>query len=245
MAGHPPLIHFISDLHLSPQSPGATRIFLKYITGPAREATSLYILGDLFETWIGDDDDDAYHGGIIQALHAASEAGLAIYLLHGNRDFLLGEVFAAASGSQILSDPHVLSLPSWQFVLTHGDALCTEDGEYLAFRRQVRSPEWQATFLAKPLAERRAIAAYLRDQSEMNKQGKASDLMDVNPGETDDFIRQNGYATLIHGHTHRPAKHDHFVDGIHVERWVLADWHEDRGEFIAWDGDVLQRHLLT
>ncbi|MGE5384254.1 MAG: UDP-2,3-diacylglucosamine diphosphatase [Betaproteobacteria bacterium] len=239
------MLHFVSDLHLSPHSPGATRLFLDYLAGRAQQARSLYILGDLFETWIGDDDDDPFQREIVGALKAVSDAGLGILIQHGNRDFLLGEGFAASSGCRLLSDPYVLSLPSWQFVLTHGDALCTDDAEYMSFRHQVRSPEWQAAFLAKPLAERRAIAAYLRNRSEMNKQEKTAALMDVNPQETDDFIRQHGYATLIHGHTHRPATHDHFVDGIHVERWVLSDWHEDRGEFLAWDGDTLQRRLLT
>jgi UDP-2,3-diacylglucosamine hydrolase len=239
------LIHFISDLHLSPRSPGVTRLFLDYLAGPALQAEALYILGDLFEAWIGDDDDDAYPRAIIAALRAATEGGLSIHFQHGNRDFLLGQAFAQATGARLLPDPYVLSLPAWQFVLTHGDALCTDDLEYMAFRRQVRAPEWQAAFLAKPLDERRNIAAYLRQQSQMTKHGKIAALTDTNPRETDDFIRQNGYATVIHGHTHRPAIHDHLVDGIHVERWVLADWHEDKGEYLAWNGEALQRHSLT
>ena len=178
------------------------------------------------------------------ALRAAGQAGLAIALQHGNRDFLLGPDFAAAAGVKLLPDPYVLSTPEWQFVLAHGDALCTDDAAYMAFRRQVRAPAWQAAFLAKPLPERRAIAAHLREQSEAGKQEKTPDLMDLNPGETDDFLRRHGYATFIHGHTHRPATHDHLVDGIHVERWVLADWHEDRGECLVWDGARLSREAL-
>jgi len=247
------LILFISDLHLSPRTPGATSLFLAFLAGRARQAEALYILGDFFEAWVGDDDrDDPFHHQIIAALRTASDSGLAIYLLHGNRDFLLGAEFAAASGITLLPDPYVLSLPTWQFVLSHGDALCTDDTAYQAFRRQVRDPAWQQAFLAKPLTERQAIAQHMRAQSEQNKQATAYAapyLMDLNPGETDDFLRQHGYATFIHGHTHRPDRHDHIVDGIHVERWVLADWHEagpdSRGECLTWDGDTLRREPLA
>lgn len=236
------MLLFISDLHLSPRSPGATHLFRAFLAGRARSASALYILGDLFETWIGDDDRDAaFNAGIVAALRAATDAGLPIGLLHGNRDFLLGRDFASASGVTLLQDPFVLSTAEWQFVLSHGDALCTDDAAYMAFRRQVRNPRWQDDFLAKPLSERRAIAAHLRQQSETGKQEKPDYLMDLNPGQTDDFLRQYGYATLIHGHTHRPASHDHIVDGIHVERWVLADWREDRGECLVWDGRSLRR----
>ena len=240
------MLFFISDLHLSPRSPGATRLLLDFLAGPARQADALYILGDFFDAWIGDDDGaEPFNAAIVGALRTAADAGLFIGIQHGNRDFLLGEAFAAAAGVTLLPDPYVLSTAEWQFVLSHGDALCTDDGDYMAFRRQVRAPEWQAAFLAKPLPERRAIAAHMRQRSETGKQEKAAYLMDVNPGETDDFLRQHGYATCIHGHTHRPATHDHIVDGIHVERWVLADWHEERGEYLAWDGEHLSRHVLT
>lgn len=243
------MILFISDLHLSPRTPGATSLFLAFMAGQARQAEALYILGDFFEAWVGDDDsDDPFHRQIIDALRSASDSGLAVYLLHGNRDFLLGPDFAAASGVTLLPDPYVLSLPTWQFVLSHGDALCTDDTAYQAFRRQVRDPAWQQAFLAKPLAERQAIARHMRAQSEQNKAASPY-LSDLNPGETDDFLRQYGYATFIHGHTHQPACHDHIVDGIHVERWVLADWHEagpdSRGECLAWDGEHLRREPLT
>lgn len=240
------MILFISDLHLSPRSPGATRIFLSFLAGRARQAETLYILGDFFDAWVGDDDlADSYHSEIASALQAATQGGLRIALLHGNRDFLLGAGFAAATGVRLIADPHVLSLPTWQFVLSHGDALCTGDREYMAFRQQVRQADWQQAFLARPLAERRALATQMRARSELEKQDKAAYLMDVDPAATDDFLRQHGYATMIHGHTHRPATHDHIVDGIHVERWVLSDWHEDRGECLCWDGTALQREALT
>lgn len=239
------MIHFISDLHLSPRTPGAICIFKAFLENIASPDNSLYILGDFFETWVGDDDGDSpCHQEIITALVRASAAGLAIHLLHGNRDFLLGHEFARQTGIRLLPDPYVLSTPEWQFVLSHGDALCTDDVAYQEFRTQTRSPDWQTGFLAKPLTERRAIAEHLRQQSEQEKGSKSAYQMDLNPGETDDFLRLHGYATLIHGHTHQPATHDHIVDGIHVERWVLADWSETRGETLSWDGETLQRQPL-
>ena len=146
---------------------------------------------------------------------------------------------------RLLADPHVLSLPTWQFVLAHGDTLCTDDHDYQAFRARARQADWQAAFLAKPLHERRQAILALRQQSEAAKRGKAAFLMDVNLAATDDFLRANGYATLIHGHTHRPARHDHIVDGIHVERWVMGDWTDQAGECLCWDGEILTREVLT
>lgn len=243
------MILFISDLHLSPQTPGVTRIFLDFLGGRARAAEQLIILGDLFEAWPGDDcigdPDEPFNAQIVDALRALTDAGVALSVMHGNRDFLLGDEFAARSGARLLNDPYVLSLPAWQFVLSHGDALCTDDRDYVAFRKQVRDPLWRAAFLAKPLAERKAIASALRQQSESSKKDKAQYLMDLNPGGTEDFLREHGYATFIHGHTHRPATHDHIVDGIHVERWVMADWHEDRGECLNWDDHQLTRECLA
>ena len=240
------MILFISDLHLSPRSPGATRLFLQFLAGRARQAEALYILGDLFEAWIGDDDmDDPFHAEIIAGLRQASDAGLEIGVMHGNRDFLLGSDFAQASGTRLLNDPHVLSTAEWQFVLSHGDALCLDDADYMAFRNQVRNPQWQAAMLAKPLAERRAIAEHMRQVSESSQRDKENPYTDLQAAATDDFLREHGYATFIHGHTHQPARHDHIVDGIHIERWVLADWHEDRGECLVWDGEALSREALT
>jgi len=239
------LIFFISDLHLSPRSPGATALFLQFLSGRARQAEALYILGDLFEAWIGDDDiDDAYHAKIVVALRAASDAGLKIYLMHGNRDFLLGEQFAAATGAKLLADPYDLALPEWSFVLSHGDALCLDDTDYMAFRAKVRDPAWQKTMLAKPRFLRRLMARVMRWRSRASQQAKSAPYTDLQPAATDDFIRDHGYCTFIHGHTHQPARHDHIIDGIHVERWVLADWHEDRGECLAWDGEMLTREAI-
>ena len=246
------MIHFISDLHLSPQSPGITRLFLGYLERRACSAERLFILGDLFEVWPGDDvindADDSFDRMIVDSLRAVAGTGVELCVMHGNRDFLLGDDFAKQSGARLLPDPHVLTLPEWQFVLSHGDMLCTDDLQYQAFRAQVRSAAWRRTFLSKSLEERNAIASSLRRQSEDSKREKLQQaqeyLMDLNPAATDDFLRNHGYATFIHGHTHRPATHDHLVDGIHVERWVLSDWHEDHGEYLCWDGNRLCREAL-
>lgn len=243
------MIYFISDLHLSPQALGATEIFERFLSGIAQSDNALFILGDFFEIWVGDDNiHDQFNQRVILALHQATSAGLTIYVLHGNRDFLLGEAFATQSGTTLLADPYVLSTPEWQFVLSHGDALCTDDAEYQAFRRQVRDPRWQEAFLAKPLSERLAIAQHMRQKSieKQHLSGQLSNYVsDLNLAETDDFLRQYGYATMIHGHTHHPAVHDHIVDGIHVERWVLSDWHEHQGEALTWNGEVLERLVLN
>ncbi|MBL0167841.1 MAG: UDP-2,3-diacylglucosamine diphosphatase [Propionivibrio sp.] len=246
------MIYFISDLHLSPQAPGVTRLFLAFLGARARAAEHLYILGDLFDAWPGDDciDDpeNAFDHSIVGALRALTDSGVRLSVMHGNRDFLLGEEFAARSGASLLHDPYVLSLPTWQFILSHGDALCTDDKDYQAFRAQVRDPAWRQAFLNKPLKDRKAMAAAVRQQSENAKRDKLEQsqqyLMDLNPAATDDFLREHGYATLIHGHTHLPATHDHLVDGIHVERWVMSDWHEDHGECLCWDGEHLSREVL-
>ncbi len=236
------MILFISDLHLSPRSPGATALFLRFLAGRARQAEALYILGDLFEAWIGDDDiDDPFHARIVAALRAAADAGVRISLMHGNRDFLLGQKFADAAGLRLLADPYDLTLPEWSFVLSHGDALCLDDTAYQAFRARVRTPEWQEKMLARPRFLRRLVARYFRWHSRNTVRAVYADLQ---AAATDDFLRDHGYVTFIHGHTHRPAKHDHIVDGIHVERWVLDDWHEDRGECLVWDGETLQREAI-
>lgn len=242
------MLHFLSDLHLSPDAPDISRLFLDYLADDARQAEQIFILGDLFEAWPGDDaiddPDDRFAGEIVAQLKMLSRSGTRVSVMHGNRDFLLGSRFAEHAGAELLPDPYVLSFSSRQFILTHGDSLCTDDSAYQAFRAQVRSPEWQAAFLARPLTERKAIASALREQSEASKRGKAMQAMDITPATTDDFLRQNNYATLIHGHTHRPARHEHIVDGIRVERWVLADWHDGRGEYLLLNCNQLSRREL-
>ena len=244
---------FASDLHLCEATPRIADAFVGLLEGPAREAEALYLLGDVFEYWAGDDDRDTpFHARIVGALRDLTAHGVEVGFLPGNRDFLIGEAFSRATGVRLLPDPFVLSLPAWQFVLTHGDAFCTDDLPYQQFRAMVRNPAWQQQFLALPLAVRKQQIEAIRQKSEAGKKEKAgtgSDyLMDVNAGTVEDFLHDHGYATLIHGHTHRPATHDHVVDGIHCERWVLADWREDAagavGEFLAWNGETLQRHRV-
>ena len=239
------MIFFISDLHLSPRSPGATRLFLSFLAGRARQAEVLYILGDLFEVWVGDDIKDPYAAQVTAALRAASDAGLKICFMHGNRDFAIGEQFATAAGVSLLPDPYELVLPEWSFVLSHGDALCIDDHAYMAYRAKVRDPEWQRKMRAKPRFLRSLLGRYIRWRSARRKRHHAFVYADLHAAATDDFIREHGYATFIHGHTHQPAKHDHIIDGIHVERWVLADWHEEHAEALRWDGETLSREAIT
>lgn len=240
------MILFASDLHLSPRSPGVTTLFLDFLAGPVRQAGELYLLGDLFEAWIGDDDlADTDNACVVSGLRDATEAGVRIGLLHGNRDFLLGPEFVRASGCRLLSEPYLLSTPEWQFVLAHGDALCIDDLAYQQVRAQLRDPAWQQAFLTRPREQRRQLAAQMRAQSIASQQAKDSPCSDLQAAATDDFLRAHGYATFIHGHTHQPATHDHIVDGIHVERWVLGDWHEESGDYLAWDGETLTRHAWT
>jgi UDP-2,3-diacylglucosamine hydrolase len=221
-------------------------LFLQFLAGRARQADSLYILGDLFEAWIGDDDiDDAYNARIVAALRAVSDTGVKVSFMHGNRDFLIGQGFAGATGARLLPDPFDLALPEWSFVLAHGDALCLDDAEYQAFRARVRTPEWQEKMLGRPRFLRRLVARWMRWRSRSRQRGMPNPAYaDLQGAATDDFLRDHGYVTFIHGHTHRPATHDHIVDGIHVERWVLADWHEERGECLVWDGERLTREAV-
>ncbi|NWG86330.1 MAG: UDP-2,3-diacylglucosamine diphosphatase [Hydrogenophilaceae bacterium] len=221
---------FISDLHLSPGLPGAVALFRRFLSEIAPQAEALYILGDFFEAWIGDDDLALpFHADIAAALRQLSERGVRLYLMHGNRDFLLGERFCQASGASLLSDPQLIDLYGSPTLLAHGDQFCTDDLAYQAFRQQVRNPAWQAGFLAKPLAERREMARQLRAQSELEKAAKEMAIMDVNLDALAATLRKYGYPRLIHGHTHRPAHHLHEIDGHACERWVLPDWYEGGG----------------
>ncbi|MDR0528517.1 MAG: UDP-2,3-diacylglucosamine diphosphatase [Zoogloeaceae bacterium] len=244
------MFHFIADLHLSPRTPGALGRFSFLLLRLARERScgaprALYILGDFFDAWIGDDDDDPFVETVAARLKKASLAGVDLFFLSGNRDFLLGEAFSRRAGWALLPDVHLLSANGWQLILTHGDALCTNDTAYQRFREETRAVKWREDFLRQPLSARREIAARMRKDSAREKNDKAEYLTDVSAATTEDLIRAHGYATLIHGHTHRPARHDHFIDGIHVERWVLADWSETAGEVLSWDGETLARQILS
>ncbi|MBI2960610.1 MAG: UDP-2,3-diacylglucosamine diphosphatase [Betaproteobacteria bacterium] len=216
---------FISDLHLCKSRPGINGIFLDFLAGRARRAQALYILGDLFDYWAGDDDlADALNAAVAEAL-AQCAAAMPVFLLRGNRDFLIGSRFAAAAGVRLLDEPALIEVDRSPALLAHGDALCTDDVEYQRFRAQVRSPDWINSFLAKPLSERRHEIEALRSQSEREKQRKSAAIMDANAEAVASLLRAHGYPRLIHGHTHRPARHEHIVDGRHCERWVLGAWY--------------------
>ena len=233
---------FISDLHLSEDRPATTAAFLRFLHGPARRAGSLYILGDLFEYWAGDDDvASPFNHALCAALHELPARGVAVHYLTGNRDLLAAAGFAAAAGLTLLPDPSLIRCGTQRVLLSHGDALCTDDLAYQAFRRQARDPVWQAGFLAQPLAARKAFIENLRRQSEAAKQQKSMEIMDVNADAVAALLREHGHPTLVHGHTHRPARHVHDVDGQACARWVLADWHEE-ATWLAFDGQEFTAH---
>lgn len=237
---------FISDLHLQPSHPRNAEAFHRFLAERAVGSQALYLLGDLFEYWAGDDDLDApFHQSIIAALRAVSDAGVAVYWIAGNRDFLVGQAFAAAAGLTLLAEPHVVDIGDQRIALVHGDAECTADTSYMAFRAQVRDAAWQQQFLAMPLAQRKAIIAGLREGSREAHGTKSYEIMDVTPAAVTDLFERTGSDTIIHGHTHRPALHQH--DGR--RRFVLPDWDVDaeppRGGWISIDSTgLITRHGL-
>jgi UDP-2,3-diacylglucosamine hydrolase len=205
-----------------------TRQFAQFLEHTAIHADALYILGDLFEYWAGDDDlTDPHHQQVIQALSGFSKRGISCYLIHGNRDFLIGNGFAKAAELQILPDPAALELYGHRLLVSHGDALCTDDAAYQAFRLQVRQPEWQQHFLNQPLATRKTQIEALRIRSEKEKNIKSNSIMDVNELAVAELLKAHDYPEIfIHGHTHRPALHQINIDGHVIERWVLGDWYD-------------------
>ena len=225
---------FVSDLHLCPTRPAINRIFFEFLHGPATQAEALYILGDLFEYWAGDDDDDPFNASVLASLRDLTGHGVALYLMHGNRDFLIGERFTTACHAQLLSDPTLVNLYGTPTLLMHGDTLCTDDVRYQDFRTKVRAPEWQQQFLSQPLAARKQIVAGLRAENAEEKQLKSEAIMDVTGATVEKELRVHGYPRLIHGHTHKPALHRHIVDGHNCERWVLADWYTS-GSYLRCD----------
>ena len=218
---------FIADLHLHPARATIIDLFLRFLAGlTARNTAKLYILGDLFEAWIGDDDDDPVWTPLIDALAALEQRDIPLYLMHGNRDFLIGEQLARRCGATLLKDPCVIDLYGQATLLMHGDTLCTDDSDYQAFRRQVRSREWQQNFLHKSLGERREIAAQLRETSRQAGQEKPAAIMDVNQHAVEAIMREHQVRQLIHGHTHRPARHHFQLDSRPARRLVLGDWYQ-------------------
>ena len=218
------MIFFISDLHLSPRSPGATALFLRFLAGRARQAEALYILGDFFEVWVGDDGMSPFQHDIARALRELSDAGTRIFLMHGNRDFLIGRAFCREAGCTLLKDPSIVHFNGEPVLLMHGDSLCTLDVGYMKLRRLLRNPLSLFILRHLPLTTRRKLARKLRSESRAQTRMKAREIIDVTPDEVPRIMAEHGVRTLIHGHTHRPAEHALEVNGQSARRIVLGDW---------------------
>lgn len=229
--------HVVSDLHLDPGHPGIAAQFHAFLAGPAREGDALYVLGDLFEAWIG--DDALAHRDTVAALRACADAGVALYFMHGNRDFLLGEQFCRETGGALLTDPTLVTAHGRRALLTHGDALCTDDTPYQRLRALVRDPVWKRQFLALSLDQRRSLANEARAGSKAHTATQQAMLMDVNPDTVARAFRDAGVETIVHGHTHRPGVYRHTVDGRECTRIVTGDWHA-AGSVLRWDAGGLE-----
>jgi UDP-2,3-diacylglucosamine hydrolase len=236
---------FISDLHLDPSRPQITSLFESYLASDeVRRADALYILGDLVEAWIGDDDDAELPQRIATAIHAVHDAGVPVYFMVGNRDFLLGEAFARRAGMTLMEDGTIHHIHGRPTLLMHGDVLCTDDVAYQAVRQQVRKPEWQKQILSMPLDARRAFAAKAREDSKAHTGNTMESIMDVNAGAVSETMRRAAVTRLIHGHTHRPAVHEFELDGKAAERIVLGDWYE-QGSVLRVDDDRVELRGLA
>ncbi len=218
------MILLISDLHLQEERPDITRAFLDLLATRARSAQALYILGDFFEAWIGDDAMTPYQASICQALRALSDTGTQVFLMHGNRDFLIGQAFCKAAGATLLPDPSVVELGGEPVLLMHGDSLCTRDEGYMKLRRYLRNPVSLWVLRHLPLRTRHKLARKLRSESRAQTRMKANDIVDVTPEEVPRVMQQHGVRTLVHGHTHRPAIHKLMVGDAPARRIVLGDW---------------------
>lgn len=236
---------FIADLHLCAERPETLRCFADFLRGRARQADHLYILGDLFDVWIGDDDPAPPIPQIVAALRALTQAGTRLRLMHGNRDFLLGEDFCANTGARLLSDPCTLDLFGTPTLLMHGDLLCSDDAAYQAFRRQVRQADFIRQFLALPLEMRRRRAQEYRQKSGEANSLKGESIMDVNAQAVAEQMRNHAVHRLIHGHTHRPADHAFLLDGVSAARHVLGEWRGDGAEIVSVTPAGLRRERFS
>ncbi len=234
---------FISDLHLDSGAPETLKLFTDFLDGRAREAGSLYILGDLFEVWLGDDDDSDFNRSVIRALRALADAGIELYFMHGNRDFLIGERFAAQAGCRLIDDPTPLTLFGRSMLLMHGDTLCTGDTQYQQYRKMVRSPAWQRQVLEKPLAQRRLLAEQIREQSMQDTQSKTYEIMDVEQQTVISTLQQYQVDYLVHGHTHRMNRHQVDYDDRQATRIVLGDW-QTSPSYLLVSADEISLHRL-
>jgi len=227
---------FISDLHLEAGRPEIGVQFLDFLSGEARDADTLYILGDLFEVWLGDDDPNPYYAGMKAAIRELVDSGIPVFFMHGNRDFMIGDEFATETGVTILQDPELIDLHGEKVLLSHGDALCTDDVEYQRFRAMTRNPEWQAMMLAKTIQERIAHALEARQGSVEHGKSLDDEITDVNQSAVEALIRKHGVDILLHGHTHRPAIHEVRLGDRTATRIVLGDWFE-QGSVVRWNAD--------
>jgi UDP-2,3-diacylglucosamine hydrolase len=224
---------FIADLHLDSKWPTKTDLSLKFLAGRARQAEELYILGDLFEVWLGDDDDDPHHQLILTALHQLTMAGIAVSVMPGNRDFLLGTDFVRFTGCQLLADPSMIELYGIPTLLMHGDTLCTQDVDYQQFRQKVRQPLWQQQFLAQPLEQRRLLAKQVRTYSQTKTQTTAEFIMDVTAKAVITVLEAQNVHQLIHGHTHRAGQHHLEINGLPAYRWVVGAWQQHEATILS------------
>ncbi|MET0917699.1 MAG: UDP-2,3-diacylglucosamine diphosphatase [Burkholderiales bacterium] len=228
---------FISDLHLSPARPALVAAFESFCAAPARAAAGLYVLGDLFDQWVGDDQlREPMAARIAAALRGVADSGVPVGIIVGNRDFLMGKRFADAAGATLLPEQIVVDVAGTPTLLMHGDELCTSDVAYQRFRRISHDRRWQRSFLALPYAVRRGVANWLRRKSREATANKPEDILDVESSAVDTAFRKANVARIVHGHTHRPAHHRLVVDGRACERYVLADWY-DRGTYLEFDAD--------
>ena len=231
---------FASDVHLEPGRPDISERFFRFLEQQAGQAEALYLLGDLFEAWVGDDDDDDFAKLVPSKLRALCDSGVPVYFMHGNRDFLIGEQFAEESGCQLLDDPTRLELYGETLLLCHGDALCTDDLGYQEFRKEVRDPQWKKQFLAQPLTKRREFARLARDASLQYQQQQPPEIGDVNQQAVEALMTGEQVALLLHGHTHRPAVHDFALkNGVAARRIVLGAWYE-QGSMVRWDENGIE-----
>jgi UDP-2,3-diacylglucosamine hydrolase len=225
---------FISDLHLTIERPEITKKFLQFLSTRATKAKALYILGDLFDTWIGDDDFSPPIKTVKQHLQALTVQGIPVFYIHGNRDFLIGRRFSEQTGVTLLDEYSVIDLYGTPTLLTHGDLLCTDDLPYQAFRQKSHTQEWQENVLSKPLILRILYARWYRLRSYFHKRNKSQDIMDVNAATVIKVMQQYQTTRLIHGHTHRPAVHDLEVSGQKAQRFVLAEWKKEKVSLLCW-----------
>jgi UDP-2,3-diacylglucosamine hydrolase len=233
---------FLSDIHLCESRPSITDAFVSFLNKVTNEVDALYILGDLFEYWIGDDSNQ--HENVIEALKKLTDRHIQVFLMHGNRDFLIGSAFEKKTGAVLLNDPILVEIFGKKILLCHGDTLCTDDIEYQSFRDKIRSESWKDEFLKKSLSERVSIANEFRKESELNKKKKSLEIMDVNLDEVNRTLIQFNYPDfLIHGHTHRPNQHSINLDGHQIQRIVLGDWYE-QGSYLILNAHGIETHRV-